>query len=184
MPIATPAAAFAFPCPDFTLPDVFGVSRRRDDVVGGKAALVVFFCNHCPYARAVEDRLIALHKEMAPFGLTTTLIAANDWLAYPDDSPENLQKRALEKGYPVPYLVDEHQRSARAFGAVCTPDFFLFDARQKLSYRGRIDDNWKHPELVQQRELALAIRALALGEAVPSVQHPALGCSIKWKVDA
>ncbi|MDP2339520.1 MAG: thioredoxin family protein [Deltaproteobacteria bacterium] len=182
--MATPAAAVGTPCPDFTLTDVEGVQRRRDDVVTGKAALVVFFCNHCPYAQAVEDRLIALHLELAPRGLSTTLIASNDWEAYPDDAPEKLRARALAKKYPFPYLVDETQRVARAFDAACTPDFFLFDSGKKLVYRGRLDDNWKRAELVKQRELAAAIDAVITGKPVSSVQHPSLGCSIKWKVDA
>ena len=184
MPMATPAAALGTPCPTFTLNDVFGVQRRRDDVVVGEASLVIFFCNHCPYAQAVEDRVIALHKELAPRGLSTTLIAANDWQAYPDDAPEKLKERALAKGYPFPYLVDDTQRVARAFDAACTPDFFLFDADKKLVYRGRLDDNWKRPELVKQRELAAAVDAVLSGTPVASVQHPSLGCSIKWKVDA
>jgi peroxiredoxin len=184
MPMATPAAAVGTTCPEFTLPDVEGAQRRRDDVVIGKAALVVFFCNHCPYAKAVEDRLIALHLEFASRGLSTTLIASNDWVAYPDDAPEKLRERAQQKSYPFPYLVDESQRVARAFDAAATPDFFLFDGSKKLVYRGRIDDNWKQPELVKQRELAAAVDAVLSGKPVSSVQHPSLGCSIKWKVDA
>ncbi len=184
MPMATPAAAIGTPCPDFTLPDVFGEQRRRDDVVSGPAALVVFFCNHCPYAKAVEDRLIALHLELAPRGLTTTLIASNDWVAYPDDAPEQLRQRAVEKKYPFPYLVDASQRVARAFDAACTPDFFLFDRGKQLVYRGRLDDNWKQPELVKRRELAAAVDALITGKPISAAQHPSLGCSIKWKIDA
>ena len=184
MPMATPAAAIGTPCPDFVLVDVFGESTRRDDVVRGAASLVVFFCNHCPYAQAVEDRLIALHLEFAPRGLSTTLIASNDWVAYPDDAPDQLRERAVRKQYPFPYLVDETQRVARSFDAACTPDFFLFDADRRLVYRGRLDDNWKRPELVKRRELAAAVDAVLRGTPVSAAQHPSLGCSIKWKIDA
>ncbi len=184
MPVATPAAALGTPCPDFLLPDVHGTPRSRDDVVTGPASLVVFFCNHCPYAQAVEDRVIALHHELAPRGLTTTLIAANDWQAYPDDAPEQLRERADRKRYPFPYLVDGTQKVARSFDAACTPDFFLFDADKKLAYRGRLDDNWKRPDQVKRRELKEAIEAVLAGQKPATPQHPSLGCSIKWKIDA
>ena len=181
MPVATPASSLGSLCPDFQLPDVFGVKRRRDEVVVGKAALVVFFCNHCPYAKAVEDRLIALAQELAPRGLSTTLIAANDFYAYPDDAPDLLRARAVSKAYPFPYLVDEQQDVARAFDAACTPDFFLYDGARKLAYRGRLDDNWKRPELVTKHELKEAARLLLDGKPAPTPQHPSIGCSIKWR---
>lgn len=181
MPVATPASALGSPCPDFSLNDVFGVRKRRDDVVTGAAALVVFFCNHCPYAKAVEDRLIALATTLGPQGLSTTFIAANDWGAYPEDAPDRLRARAVEKAYPFPYLVDETQAVARAFDAACTPDFFLYDGQQKLAYRGRLDDNWKRPEMVKREELREAVVALLAGQPVAAVQHPSIGCSIKWK---
>ena len=183
MPVATPAAALGMACPDFALPDVFGRVRRRDEALAGRANLVVFFCNHCPYAKAVEGRLIALHDEHAAAGLRTTLICANDPSHYPDDAPEQLRARAEERRYPFPYLVDESQAVARAFDAACTPDFFLFDADRKLVYRGRLDDNWKRPEHVKRRELHEAIVATLAGRAVEGVQNPSLGCSIKWKHD-
>lgn len=181
MPVATPASTLGSPCPDFALPDVFGVVKRRDDVVTGKAALVVFFCNHCPYAKAVEDRLIALARACAPRGLSTTFIAANDWQAYPEDAPPLLLARAVEKAYPFPYLVDDSQQVARAFDAACTPDFFLYDGAQRLAYRGRLDDNWKRPELVKRHELKEAVEALLSGQPAPTTQNPSIGCSIKWK---
>lgn len=182
MPVATPASALLAPCPDFSLPDVYGVVRRRDDVVTGPASLVVFFCNHCPYAKAVEDRVIAMARDLAPKGLSTTLIAANDFVAYPDDAPAALRARAEAKGYPFPYLVDESQQVARAFDAACTPDFFLFDGERRLVYRGRLDDNWKRPEQVKKQELRDAALAVLAGQAPALPQHPSLGCSIKWKV--
>jgi peroxiredoxin len=181
MPVATPAAALGAPCPDFNLPDVFGAFHRRDDVLSGRARLVVFFCNHCPYAKAVEDRLIALHRELSPRGLSTVLICANDAAHYPDDSPAALRARAEEKGYPFPSLVDESQAVARAFDAACTPDPFLFDGQGRLVYRGRIDDNWKRPEAVTRQELREAIEAVLAGQPIATTQHPSLGCSIKWR---
>jgi peroxiredoxin len=181
MPVATPSATLGMRCPDFALPDVFGVLRRSSDVFTGRANLVVFFCNHCPYAKAVEDRLIALHQEHAPRGLCTALICSNDSLAYPDDTPAKLRARAEEKHYPFPSLVDETQETARAFDAACTPDFFLFDRDRRLVYRGRLDDNWKRPEQVTRRELSEAVTAVLEGRAVADVQHPSLGCSIKWR---
>jgi hypothetical protein len=181
MPVATPAATLGSPCPDFTLPDVFGRLRRRDEVLTGQARLVVFFCNHCPYAKAVEDRLIALQHELGPRGLSTVLICANDPTEYVEDAPEALRARAEEKHYPFPSLVDEDQQVARAFDAACTPDPYLFDGTGRLVYRGRIDDNWKRPAAVTRHELKEAIEAILAGRPVSSTQHPSLGCSIKWK---
>jgi peroxiredoxin len=181
MPVATPAASLGSPCPDFALPDVFGQLRRRDEVLTGPARLVVFFCNHCPYAKAVEDRLIALQRELGPRGLSTVLICANDPTDYPEDAPDALRARAEEKAYPFPSLIDETQQVARAFDAACTPDPYLFDGAGRLVYRGRIDDNWKRPAAVTRHELREAIEAVLAGRPVPSTQHPSLGCSIKWK---
>lgn len=181
MPVATPASALGSACPDFALPDVFGAVRKRSDVVTGPASLVVFFCNHCPYAKAVEDRLIALARELGPRGLSTTFIASNDWAEYPDDAPEHLKARAEQKQYPFPYLVDASQQVAKAFDAACTPDFFLYDGDQKLAYRGRLDDNWKRPEQVKKQELKEAVEALLAKRPVSSTQNPSIGCSIKWK---
>ncbi len=179
MPIATPAAVIGWQMPAFTLKDVFG-NTVSDAALDGKANLLVFFCNHCPYAKAVEDRLIALHNALAPRGLRTVLICSNDATAYPDDAPASLRARAEEKRYPFPYLVDDSQATARAFDAACTPDPFLFDAHGKLVYRGRIDDNWKEPGKVTKEELKAAIDAVLDGAPVDGTQHPALGCSIKY----
>lgn len=181
MPVATPAAALGMPAPAFELPDVFGVRRNRADVLDGAANLVIFFCNHCPYAQAVEGRVLTLIRDLAPTGLKAVLIASNDWEAYPEDAPAALQARAIEQNYPCPYLVDEDQKVARAFDAACTPDCFLFDGEGKLVYRGRIDDNWKRPAQVTRHELREAIEAVIGHQPVDATQHPALGCSIKWR---
>jgi hypothetical protein len=181
MPVATPAAALGSEHPTFALRTVFGMVRHRDVVLGGDANLVVFFCNHCPYAMAVEDRLIALHLELAPRGLRTVLICSNDPTEHVEDAPDALKARAIEKDYPFPYLIDETQDVARAFDAACTPDPYLYDRHGRLIYRGRIDDNWKRPSAVTKHELREAIEATLEGRPVSSVQHPSLGCSIKWK---
>jgi peroxiredoxin len=181
MPVATPAADLGRPCPDYRLPDVFGGVRCRDDDKSAQALLVVFFCAHCPYARAVEDRIIALHRALAPQGLATVFICSNDAASYPEDAPAGLRAQAEQKHYPFPYLIDEDQRVARAFDAACTPDLFVFDAKRLLRYRGRLDDNWKNPQDVTKHELKDAIQAILRRDVPAAQQFPSLGCSIKWK---
>jgi peroxiredoxin len=180
MPVATPAAHLGLPCPTYDLPDVFGGQRSLADDHGSPALLVVFSCAHCPYVRAVEDRIIALHLEHAAAGLKTVLICSNDPAAYSEDSPDNLRIQAQQKQFPFPYLIDADQAVAKAFDAACTPDFFLFDGSRRLRYRGRLDDNWKRADLVRRRELSDAITALLRGGQVAAEQFPSLGCSIKW----
>jgi len=169
-------------CPDFRLPAVDGAATHgRDDYASAPVLAVMFICNHCPYVKAVEDRLIALGRDYGPRGVQFLAVCANDAASYPDDAPARLAERAREKGYPFPYLHDESQDVARAFGAVCTPDIFVYDRARALAYRGRIDDSWKDPAKVARRELADALDALLEGRPVPSDQRPTLGCSIKWK---
>lgn len=180
MPVATPASTLGTPCPAFRLHDVFGGVHDSAGFVDVDAVLVVFFCNHCPYAQAVEDRLIALARTHAPAGLKTVLVASNDVDAYPDDAPDALRARAVSKDYPFPYLVDADQAVAKAFDAACTPDFYLY-RRGRLAYRGRLDDNWKRPAAVTRHELHDAIVAVLAGRAPAEPQHPSIGCSIKWK---
>ncbi len=177
----TPEVEFGSPCPDFRLPGVDGKVHGRDDFAGGRALLVMFICNHCPYVKAVEDRLIALGRECEAKGVKVAAICSNDAESHPDDSFENLKKRAFEKRYPFPYLHDESQATARAFGAVCTPDFFLYDAGLRLAYRGRLDDSWKDPAAVQRRDLSEAIDALIAERPPRPDQKPSMGCNIKWK---
>lgn len=166
------------PCPDFALPGVDGRIWRRDDF-REPALLVVIMCNHCPYVQAVDDRINDLAKDYA--GRCGVVgINPNDASAYPEDSFESMAARAAKKDYRFPYLRDETQEVARAFGAVCTPDCFLYDAQRRLAYRGRLDDNWKNAEAVTRQELRLAIEALLAGAPVAARQHPSLGCSIKW----
>jgi thiol-disulfide isomerase/thioredoxin len=167
------------PCPEFALPGVDGRTWTRADFQS-PLLLVAVICNHCPYVQAIDDRLNDLARAYA--GRCAVVgISANDAVAYPADGFEAMRVRAAQKGYVFPYLYDEEQAVARAFGAVCTPDFFLYDAGQTLRYRGRLDDNWKDPAAVKQRDLAQAMDALLAGGAPSPEQRPSMGCSIKWK---
>ena len=173
-------APLGSPCPPFALPGVDGRLHAAEDFTA-PALLVVVMCNHCPYVQAVDDRINALAKEYS--GRCAVVgISPNDAQAYPEDSFEAMQSRARMKGYVFPYLYDESQAVARAFGAVCTPDFFLYDASRTLVYRGRLDDNWKDESRVERRELRDAIEAVLAGAAAAQPQKPSMGCSIKWKV--
>lgn len=166
-------------CPDFTLPGADGQLWSRDDF-HCPALLVVVMCNHCPYVQAVDDRLNALATAYAG-NCAVVAINANDAETYPDDSFKAMRARAKAKGYVFPYLWDEEQTVARALGAVCTPDFFLYDGHRKLVYRGRLDDNWKDAAHVTRQDLKEAIERVLAGEDPPEIQHPSMGCSIKWK---
>ena len=166
-------------CPDFTLPGADGQLWSRDDF-HCPALLVVVMCNHCPYVQAVDDRLNALARDYAD-RCAVVAINANDAETYPDDSFKAMRARAKAKGYVFPYLWDEEQTVARALGAVCTPDFFLYDGHRKLVYRGRLDDNWKDAAHVTRQDLKEAIERVLAGEDPPEIQHPSTGCSIKWK---
>jgi peroxiredoxin len=181
MAIETPPAELGAPCPDFRLPAVDGRTYARDDFAGAPALVVMFICNHCPYVKAVEDRLIRLARELGPRGVRFVGMCSNDAETYPDDAFDKLAERWRERGYGFPYLHDERQTVARAFGAVCTPDIFVFDADRRLAYRGRIDDSWKDEGKVTTRELADALEALLAGKRPSATQRPSMGCSIKWR---
>jgi len=166
-------------CPDFTLPGVDGRLWSLHDV-HTPALLVVVMCNHCPYVQAIDDRLNALAK--AQVGSCTVIaINANDAVTHPEDSFEAMRGRAKEKGYVFPYLWDEEQTVARALGAVCTPDFFLYDAHRHLMYRGRMDDNWKDAAHVTRHDLQEALDGVLTGAEPLDPQLPSMGCSIKWR---
>lgn len=165
--------------PYFNLPDTFGKNLSIEDF-DSELLVIVFTCNHCPYAKAVEDRLIKLGKEYKN-DVDFVLISSNDSENYPEDSPKKMAERHAEKGYPFPYLFDETQEIAKAYSAVCTPDIFLYNGDRKLEYRGRIDDNWQNPEQVEREELKMAIEAVLNGKTVDFEQKPSMGCNIKWK---
>jgi peroxiredoxin len=181
MAVETPAPELGAPCPDFRLPAVDGKTYARDDFKAKPVLVVMFICNHCPYVKAVEDRLIRLAREFESRGVQLVGVCANDAESYPDDAIDKLAARWRERGYGFPYLHDEAQDVARAFGAVCTPDIFVFDRERRLAYRGRIDDSWKDESRVTRRELAEAIEALVAGRQPPREQRPSMGCSIKWR---
>jgi thiol-disulfide isomerase/thioredoxin len=144
------------------------------------ATVIMFICNHCPYVKAIEDRLIVLANDLKAHKIHTVAICSNDPANYPEDNFENLQKRWKAKNYSFTYLHDPEQTAAKTFGAVCTPDFFLFDGHLKLKYRGRLDDAWKDPSAVTRRELYEAALALQKNEKIPFPEIPSMGCSIKW----
>lgn len=177
----TPDPDIGKPCPDFSLPAVDGKTYSLKDFKNGHPLAVMFICNHCPYVKAIEDRLIALGHTLKEKNINLVAICANDAENYPDDSFENLKKRAEEKKYPFVYLHDETQQIAKTFGAVCTPDYFVYDKNLKLAYRGRLDDSWKEPEKVTRQELLEAILKLEKNQPLTEKQTPSMGCNIKWK---
>ncbi|MBN2701326.1 MAG: thioredoxin family protein [Methylohalobius sp. ZOD2] len=177
----TPICEFGKPCPDFTLPGVDGKDWTRDECRGPNGLLVIFMCNHCPYVKAVLDRIIRDAKELQKFGIGCVAISANDAEKYPDDSFENMQQLAQEKKFPFPYLYDESQEVAKAFDAVCTPDFFGYNAHLELQYRGRIDESGKEPASDARRDLFEAMKKIAITGNGPQDQIASMGCSIKWK---
>jgi peroxiredoxin len=170
-----------FPCPDFRLPSVDGTTVAKDAFASTPVFGVFFYCNHCPYAKAIEGRLIELERDYRDKGFRFVAISANDAATYPEDSFANMKKRAEERGYRFPYLHDESQSMARAFGAVCTPDLYVFDRDRRLRYHGRLDDSPMDPSKVKRRELREAVDALLSGATPEPHQNPCIGCSIKWK---
>jgi peroxiredoxin len=163
------------------LPATDGKTYGLDSFADSKLVVISFTCNHCPYAKAYEDRFIALAGAYAPRGVAFMAINPNDAATYPDDSFERMKARAAEKNFPFPYLRDESQQVARAYGAVCTPHLFVLDGRRKLAYEGRIDDNWKDPAAVRSHDLQNALDDLLAGRAARAARTSPMGCSIKWK---
>lgn len=176
----TPEVELGSDCPDFSLPAVDGKKYSLKDFPIGKPLVIMFICNHCPYVQAIEDRLIQLGTDLKAHNIPVIGICSNDAESHPEDSFENLQKRSVEKNYSFQYLYDESQQTARTFGAVCTPDFFVYDNNHKLAYRGRLDDSWKDASKVTQRELFEAVLNLKDNKPINNPQTPSMGCSIKW----
>lgn len=167
--------------PSFKLFGIDGKSYSLEDFAGKTALVVMFICKHCPYVIAVQDRLARLAREFTAKGVQFVGINSNDTDQYPEDSPDNMRRQAQEVGFDFPYLIDDSQEVAKAYGAVCTPDIFVFDKNQRLRYRGRIDDSWKDPARVTRHDLHDAIDALLTGGEVSADQIPSMGCSIKWR---
>lgn len=167
--------------PEFkNLKGIDGQSYDSDTYRDSPYLLVVFSCNHCPYVKAYEDRIIDFMKEYKEKGLATLYINSNEDKNYPEDSFDEMVKRATEKNFPFPYVRDEDQTVARAFGATHTPEFFLFDKERKLRYHGRFDDNWREPENVTRHYLKEALDALIEGKDAPEPEVHSIGCTIKW----
>lgn len=178
----TPVCDFDLACPDFSLPAVDGQMVSRDELMGPKGLLVMFICNHCPYVKAIQDRLVADAKVLIENGVAVVAISANDPDDYPEDSFDNMKRVAEEQGYPFPYLFDETQQVAKVFDAICTPDFFGYNADGGLQYRGRLDESGREPAAADvRRDLVEAMLQVARTGRGPDEQIPSMGCSIKWK---
>ena len=176
LPLGTPA-------PDFALPDtVSGRTIRLTDYAASPALLVTFICNHCPYVIHIRPAFVEFARQYQPRGLGLVAISANDPGTYPQDGPEQMAVEAKRSGFTFPYLFDQAQQTARAYHAVCTPDFYLFDSSQRLVYRGRFDASRPNsPAPVTGNELRAAVDAVLAGRPVASDQLPSVGCSIKWR---
>jgi peroxiredoxin len=177
-----PVCDFGWQAPDFSLPATDGRVLSLSDIQGDKATLVIFMCNHCPFVIAILDRLVRDARELQDHGVGVAAICSNDATSYPDDSFENMKALAEKQGFPFPYLHDEDQAVARAYDAVCTPDFFGFDSGLGLQYRGRLDASGRGPGPADApRELFEAMVRVAETGQGPEDQVPSIGCSIKWK---
>lgn len=182
MAAVPPVCNFGADAPDFELPATDGRTYRLADLKGSKGTVVVFMCNHCPYVKAVIDRLIRDAKDLQAIGVHTVAISSNDPVAYPADGFDNMKRWAEEKGFPFKYLFDGSQAVAKAYGAVCTPDFFGYDADLGLQYRGRLDESKREGGAPgARRELYEAMRQVAETGKGPAEQVPSMGCSIKWR---
>lgn len=175
MPLGTEA-------PDFSLPATSGTMVHRDDFRGKRGLLVMFICNHCPYVKHVRSQLGALAEEYQAQELGVVAIMSNDTESYPDDNFEAMEREVAEQGYTFSYCLDGDQSIAKAYGAACTPDFFLFDRDFRLFYRGQLDESRPKNDIpVSGIDLRNALNALLAGDAPPEDQKPSLGCNIKWK---
>jgi peroxiredoxin len=181
MAVTTPALALGSRAPDFTLEGVDGKTWSLADVRGAKGTLVMFICNHCPYVKGAAARIVRDAKELQAIGVGVIAIMPNDTDAYPDDSFDNMKAFSRRNGFTFPYVIDRAQSVARAYDAVCTPDFFGFDADLALKYRGRIDVGGKSEVPDARRELFEAMRKIAQTGQGPETQYPSVGCSIKWR---
>ncbi len=170
--------------PDFNLQGIDNENWNLSKCMGKKGLVVMFICNHCPYVKSIQDRLVEDANKMKEFGINTVAIMSNDVDDYPEDSFENMQKIAKEKNYSFPYLLDNTQETAQNYGAICTPDIFGLDSKGQLHYRGRLDSAGR--DIITKelpRDLVNAMHELAEKGKITSQQIPSMGCSIKWKND-
>lgn len=173
--------AVGTPAPNFSLRGVDGKTYTLAAFADARLLVVVFTCNHCPYAKAVEERLVTLQRDYLARGVRLCAINPNDATKYPDDSFEAMVERAQQQHFNFPYLQDETQSVARTYDAACTPDIFVFDPQRKLIYNGRFDDNWKEPQAVKRQDLRLVLDAALAGRPIAFEPTPSMGCSIKWR---
>ena len=177
-----PVCEFDLPAVDFSLSGVDGKIWTPETARGEKGLLVMFICNHCPYVKSIRERIVRDTNELKEYGLNTVAIMSNDPSEYEEDSFENMQKISAQFGFSFPYLIDETQEVAKAYGAVCTPDFFGYNAAMKLQYRGRLDESRKETSAEDvKRDLFDAMKQVAQTGHGPKQQIPSMGCSIKWK---
>ena len=180
--LETPVCDFGQATIDFSLPGVDGKTWTLQDCSGENGVLVMFICNHCPYVKAIRERLVEDCKTLQQHGIGSVAIMSNDPADYPEDSFENMQQVATEFGFPFPYLFDASQSVAKAYGAICTPDFFGYNKQLQLQYRGRLDASGRHPATQDlKRELVEAMIQVAQTGQGPTEQTPSIGCSIKWR---
>ena len=165
----------------FDLPATDAKNYSVESFKTATALVIVFSCNHCPYAKAAWPLLIKMAGEFKNKGVALVAINPNDEKQYPEDSFNQMKKRVLDWHINFPYLRDESQEVAKAYKAACTPDVFVYDSGRKLYYHGRINDNWQNPQQVKSEDLKDALNSLLLGNPPPQPQYPSLGCSIKWK---
>ena len=178
----TPICDFGAPAPDFDLPGVDGRNWSLHDCRGPRGLLVMFICNHCPYVKAINHKLVRDTRDLKALGVHSVAIMSNDTLTYPEDSFEQMRRVARQFAYPFPYLIDETPAVARAYGAVCTPDFFGYNADLELQYRGRLDESGRQPDTGDvRRELYQAMQQVAETGTGPGEQVASIGCSIKWR---
>ena len=173
---------FGWKAADFALDATVGKTVSLADVRGSNGTLVMFICNHCPYVKAAIGRIVHDMGELSAKGIGAVAIMSNDTETHPSDSFERMKEFAAEHAFNFPYVIDRTQQIARAYDAVCTPDFFGFDANDGLQYRGRLDEgHTEAPPAGAQRELLEAMTGVAEGRAGPAAQVPSMGCSIKWR---
>ena len=179
--LETPVCDFDLAAIDFSLPGVDGNTWALQKCKGEKGLLVMFICNHCPYVKSIRDRIVRDTRELKALGINSVAIMSNDPSQYEEDSFENMKKISAELGFDFPYLLDESQQVAKAYGAVCTPDFFGYNADLQLQYRGRLDESRKESASADvRRDLFKAMKQVAETGNGPKDQMPSMGCSIKW----
>lgn len=182
--LTTPKVETGWKAFDFVLPGTDGREHMLDNVRGSKGLVVMFISNHCPYVRAIMEKLVRDMAELQKLGIGVVAIASNDVRQYPEDGMHNMKEVAKRYKFTFPYIFDESQEIARAYDAVCTPDFFGFNSKLELQYRGRLDDSGMNKKQGNKRELFEAMKLIAATGKGPEIQNPSIGCSIKWKEEA